>query len=218
MSAFDYREAIEEARRVFREPSLSVLDGWGWFLVGKAGNATSQCGEDGVVAALFDKIGTSNRFAFEVGAADGRWCSNTWVLRQSGWSSLLIEADGLAFAKLAESRPARSVLVHECIGTDGRLDDLLTIARAPADLDLGVIDVDGIDAAIWRGLKRFRPRVLLIEFNPSGDGVQGGTTTWQAGMSSLKKIGDEKGYRLVARTYHNAFFVDEQVIREALEA
>ncbi len=209
--AFDYQHAITDARLAFDQPSLAILDDWAGFLVGMAGNVTSQNGEDGIIAALFDRIGARNRWCFEVGAADGVYISNTWALRQDGWASLLIEGNPVLFARLAVARPARSVLVQEMIGT-GRLDTLLHVAKAPIALDLGVIDVDGIDAAVWRGLVHFRPRVVLIEFNPSGDGIQGGTTQWQGGLSTVQEVGQQKGYRLVARTYHNAFFVEETVI------
>jgi len=217
---FDYAATIRESRRRFRaDGAVSVLEvrhSWGNFLNGMDGTVTSQNGEDGLIAALFDKIGTRNRWCFEVGAADGMKLSNTWVLRQASWKAVLIEADDAVFAELA--RGNRTVIcVHERIGLRS-LDRILAAANAPRDLDFGVIDIDGQDLPVWNGLEDYRPRVVMIEYNAGGDGVLGGVfergePVWQAGYESIARLGRSKGYEPVATTGHNAFFVT----REAME-
>ncbi len=212
-AAFDYAAAISHARRTWRPnpPTLTVVDPWAGWLIGTDGNVTSQNGEDSLIAAILDKIGTKNRWCFEVGAADGFCLSNTWALRQAGWEAVLVEADPRFYAELVRRFGGTAHLFYEEI-VDDSMDYLLRKVGAPADIDLGVIDVDGQDFYIWDGLQHYRPRVLMIEFNSGGDGVLGGTTTWQAGLGTVAKLGRSKGYRLLATTPHNAVFIDGGVV------
>ena len=89
------------------------------------------------------------------------------------------------------------------------LDHILEEHGFPTDLDLVSIDIDGRDLQVWRGLQRFRPRLVIVEYNPSipthielvgGDNVG-------SSASALARLGREKGYSLVACIGFNAFFV-----------
>jgi hypothetical protein len=213
---FDYAATIAAARRDHDSATFALRCPQGAFLVGQGGNVTSQCGEDGLIAAVFARIGTRNRWCFEVGAADGLRTSNTWALRMDGWRSVLIEADPVEFARLRNNTSynlaeAGTVAVHARVTPNGpdSLDSILTSVGAPADLDFGIIDIDGQDLHVWAGLEQFRPRVMLVEYNPSGDGIQGGTTEWQAGYDAIADLGRQKGYLCLATTGHNALFVLE---------
>lgn len=208
--AFDRRAAIADARKrcAGEVPSLRIFDRDFAFLAGSQGNVTSQNGEDGVLAALFDRIGARSQWCFEVGAHDGIRCANTWILRQSGWQAVLIEADDLLFDRLQANCYGRAHLFHERITPDS-LDLILAGVGMPLDLDLGVIDIDGEDLRVWEGLQVHRPRVMLVEFNPAGDGIQGGRAEWQAGLDSIATLGHHKGYLLAATMVCNALFVDK---------
>src|SRR5438132_5987502 len=131
---------------------LEILDPRGEFLRGKARNVTSQFGEDGLIAATFEKIGTKNKWCFEVGAGDGVNLSNTKVLRDAGWTAVLVEADPRLVGKMRDSGEHRWVLCH--IGPDS-LDWILQGYAVPKDLDLGVIDIDGQDYHVFAGLNLF---------------------------------------------------------------
>lgn len=212
---FDYAAEIAAKRKWFRTERTSMLQirhSWADFLKEKDCNVTSQNGEDGLIAALFDKLGARNSWCFEVGATDGLELSNTWALREAGWRAVLIEADGVHFDELVRRFGERVYAVHERIGLNS-LDRILDEAGAPADLDLGVIDIDGQDLQVWDGLRDFRPRVVLIEYNAGGTGYLGGhfvggKPVWQAGYDDIAALGKAKGYEPVATTGHNAFFVD----------
>ncbi len=211
----DYAATINENRRQFRmtcHSELQIRHPWGEFLGGMDCNVTSQNGEDGLIAALFAKIGARNNWCFEVGAADGVELSNTWALREADWTAVLIEADPCKYPNLVISSPGM-ICVHERIGPKS-LDRILAEAGAPRCLDFGVIDIDGDDLKIWEGLKVHRPRVVLIEYNAGGSGVlggvfnQAGAPVWQAGYEDVAILGRLKGYEPVATVAHNAFFVD----------
>lgn len=187
---------------------MKIIYPHGAFLADRAANAFSQFGEDGLIAAVFERIGERNRWCFEVGAHDGRWLSNTLRLRQAGWSAVLIEADEEQFAKLKSHARENVFPVHDRIGPDS-LDRVLAAHGAPADLDLGVIDIDGQDYWAWQGMTAFRPRVMLVEYSPYGtvEDFPGLGEEGQAGINPILRLGAEKEYIPLAVTICNVLFV-----------
>jgi len=195
-----------------RNPASLVLDSY-------RRNVTSQHGEDGIIARIFEIVGAENRWCCEVGAWDGRHLSNTWTLiANEGWEGVLIEGDRGRFEDLrrtyADAGP-RAHLVNAFVGLGpgSRLDDLLAAAGAPRNFDLLSIDVDGNDWHIWNSLQAFAPRVVVIECNPTIDNeiyfVQdyGPHTHQGASLLALVELGRAKGYELVASTGTNGLFV-----------
>src|SRR4051794_11408481 len=92
-------------------------------------NVYSQFGEDGVLAEIFKRIGTTTRQCFEVGAADGKWFSNSRRLIDEGWSAALIEADPANWPQLDRlDNPPRVNVVHGKAEPSGPscLDSILT--------------------------------------------------------------------------------------------
>lgn len=210
----NYRHAIAAARRgvkSYNPITVAILDEWAEFLRGTDCNVTSQNGEDGLLSALFAKIGTRNKWCFEVGASDGREWSNTWPLRGE-WTRVLIEADEAKYAEMQKHACAREYLFCKRIKPHD-LDFILRAVDAPVHLDLGVIDIDGGDDKVWAGLTKYRPRVVLIEYNVAGDGMLSAPySNWQAGADTVIALGREKGYRPLVRTGCNLLFVDEKEI------
>jgi len=173
----------------------------------------SQRGEDGVLASIFQQIGATNRFFVEFGAKDGRALSNTANLRlHHGWQGLLMEGD--------PSWQGEGV-THEFV-TAENIDTLCERHGVPPIFDLLSIDVDGNEYWIWKGLERFTPRVVVVEYNIffgihvsktvpyAPDFVWDGESTYHgASLAALEKLGRAKGYTLVyTETWTpNAFFV-----------
>lgn len=178
------------------------------WLHGKALNVYTQFGEDGLIDAVFDRIGTTNRECFEVGAADGRYYSNTLRLREDGWGAVLMEKDPAQWEKLHANY--RSDLVDCVIGAVDDLDTTLHWTRLRDELcpDLGVIDVDGQDYWLWHDMVEYRPRVMLVEINyQEWDAIPPRGESGQAGLAAIRQLGEEKGYELAAHTYCNALFI-----------
>jgi len=188
------------------------------YLDGRQGNQYSQFGEDGLIEALFDLVGTTNRCCFEVGAADGVFCSNTKRLRDQGWHAVLIEKDVGQFEKLKlhEAPNVRTVCEMVGNGTKGRsLDAILAACGGiPHDLDFGVIDIDGQDYWVWSDMVRYKPRVMLVEFRPTGDPlfVPDRNGKGQAGLEAIRTLGDRKGYAVAAVTAVNVLFALKEVL------
>lgn len=51
----------------------------------------SQNGEDGIIEAIFKKIGTTNRYCVEFGVEDGLQCNCRYLLKHRGWTGLLMD-------------------------------------------------------------------------------------------------------------------------------
>lgn len=175
-------------------------------------NTYSQFGEDGVLAEIFRRIGTTNKQCFEVGAADGKWFSNSRKLIDAGWSAALIEADPKNWPQLDKlDNPPRVNVVHGKAEPSGpcSLDAILTQCGFDPHMDLGVIDVDGQDYYLWNGMLKFQPRVMVVEYDRFADenfipdlGGKG-----QAGLAPICSIAVSKGYFNAATTPTNMIFV-----------
>ena len=190
------------------------------YLRKRSRNVHSQAGEDGVIAAILEIMPPTNRWCVEFGAWDGIETSNTAALLRrsdSPWSGVLIEGSSDRFAKLTENYRGNERV--KCISGYVRskgpesLDAILPDTGAPSDLDLLSIDIDGNDYHVWNHLRNYRPRLLVIEFNPAipNDVVyvqDDEPNTFQgSSLAAMIELGKQKGYELVATTYFNAFFV-----------
>lgn len=186
------------------KPLLEILTPLATFLSCSVGNVTSQSGEDGVIAALFAKIGTTNKWCFEVGAWDGIGISNTYVLRDSGWSAVLIESDDKAYRQLTRfaSPTVHCVQAHIVPGDLGRI---LFECGAPNAPDFGVIDIDGQDWWIWDSLA-YTSRVMLVEYGWSENIPPLGSKEGQANFNAIVQLGERKGYTALMRVGVNVLF------------
>jgi hypothetical protein len=171
----------------------------------------AQNGEDGVIAAIFAAIGTTDRYFVEFGCQDATEC-NTANLLDQGWSGLLMDGGGV-------SRNPKAVVEREFI-TAENINALFDKYHVPDQFDLLSIDIDGNDYWVWQAIRR-RPRVVVIEYNASVPAHERrviaydphfrwtGTDYFGASLRALAELGATKGYELVycERAGVNAFFV-----------
>lgn len=177
----------------------------------------SQCGEDGILEAIFGVLGTTKGFCVEFGASSGVGGSNTHRLVQRGWKGVLIEPSPESYRLLVDNMRAfpEVICLQAFVGLarENTLDSLLEKVGAPHELDLVSIDIDGIDYHVWDSLQLFSPKVVVIEYNPSipndVDFVQqpDERITHGSSVKSLVGLADHKGYELAAVTDLNAIFV-----------
>jgi len=188
------------------------------WLEGKDVNYYSQFGEDGLLAAIFDRIGVATKWCFEIGAADGVWFSNTaQFVKKRGWRAVLIEGAPHYWDALGEyAHKHNCIAVNTMLPNDG-LDKTLEQAGAPQEIDLGVIDVDGPDYWMWAGMVRYRPRVMVVEYRCSQPCLEqipppeNATAREQAGGETIRKLGLSKGYTLMVATSTNMIFVRDDI-------
>lgn len=187
-------------------------------LLAHARNVTSQFGEDGILEHLVRVLPIAHRYAVEFGAWDGRHLSNTRnLIENHGWRGCLIEGSAPRHEVLRDTYAQRPdvTCLHRTVEPDGpqSLDALLPAAGAPTEFGLLSVDVDGMDYFIWEGLSRYRPAIVVIEFNPTVPNdvefVQAKDPTLNQGCSlrALVQLGIQKGYALACATVCNAVFV-----------
>lgn len=181
-------------------------------------NDYSQFGEDGVLQAIFSRIGVANEWCFECGAADGLFFSNTRRFIEQGWSGVLVEADDAAFRRLIQNNAGfgdRVKCVHEKIDASHRLDGILYQCGAPLDLDLAVIDIDGQDYYAFNQMLQYRPRVVIVEYdiNADDDFIPPLGGNGQAGILAILKLAAGKLYDLVYANRCNGIFVQKMLSR-----
>jgi hypothetical protein len=190
------------------------------YLSNFAENVTSQFGEDGIVEKILEIIGVLNKWVVEVGAWDGKYLSNSWNLtNRKGWHGVLVEGDEKRCAKLRQNyADLPAVMVrHEFVGFDttapNSIDHILAETGIPEGFDLLSIDIDGNDYFVWKAMTRYRPRIVIIEYNPTVANdvvfVQDPVDTLNQGCSllALIQLGKEKGYELACVTPCNGIFV-----------
>ena len=185
----------------------------------KALNVTSQHGEDGIIGEIFRNIGTRSKCCVEFGAWDGKYLSNSWKLwHDEGWSAVLVEGEkdrhAALVADLALYPKVSAVCAFVRAEGDNSLDAILERAGIGIAIDLLSIDVDGDEYYIWQGLRKFQPRVVVIEHNPTippeMDLVQKSGEYFGASAGSLVRLAHEKGYQLAACTETNCIFVTQE--------
>lgn len=194
------------------------------WLLNFAENVTSQHGEDGIIAKILELIGTQNEWVVEIGAWDGKHLSNSWaLLNRKFWHGVLVEGDAERCAELRETYSAlpKVTIVEAFAGFDAAapnaVDRLLGATAAPEDLDVLSIDIDGNDYHVWQAMTRYRPRIVIIEYNPTVANdvifVQDPDPALNQGASlaALIRLGKDKGYELAAVTISNGIFVRADV-------
>ena len=182
-------------------------------------DVTSQCGEDGLIEKICEILGVTDRWCVEFGAWDGKHHSNSWsLINDHGWNAVLIEGDPKKYSELVErySGLDRVRAVNELVdyeSGESALDSILSRTPVPADFEFLSIDVDGCDWYIWESLHDYRPRLVVVEFNPTIPNhvhfIQDRDRSVHQGASlrALMALAEAKGYELVATTPWNAFFV-----------
>jgi len=184
----------------------------------------SQTDEDGIIEAIFERIGGGSTFV-EIGSGNGTE-NNTHALLLKGWRGVWVDgrADRIAFVR-SEVGPSRDLLAEQAFVTrenvasllEGWLDSLGT-----REIDFFSLDIDGNDLHVLSAaLGVFHPRVICVEYNAkfpppvevcieydpehawSGDDYHGASLS--AFVSALSPL----GYTLVTCNISgaNAFFV-----------
>lgn len=179
-------------------------------------NIQSQYGEDGVIEEIFNRISHINKYCVEFGSWDGIHLSNTWHLWHNlDWSALLIEGEKERFKVLKENTEQfqKVKIVNEFVSIQGEssLDSILRKTSAPEVFDLLSIDIDGDDYHVFSSLNDFKPRVVVIEYNPTIPPhlhvVQEPGEYFGASALAITELAHSKGYKLVHLTDTNLFFV-----------
>lgn len=191
----------------------------------------SQNYEDGMIAEIFQRIGTDQKNFVEIGVQDGKE-TNTSLLVAMGWKGWWFEADpnfvNLIRKNLMELNFVSRLTITQAMVSTNNVNQLFKDAKIPSQVDLFSLDIDIDTYHIWAALQNFQPRVVVIEYNagfppdqiwvhPSGScKTWNGTMEFGASLKALEKLGIDLGYSLVGCDLLgvNAFFVRNDLVGE----
>lgn len=202
-------------------------------LLAKGQKVFSQGDEDGILAEIFRRIGTTSKRFCEIGVGDGRE-NNTLFLLYQGWQGTWVEASSRRCASIRcdfswAIDAGQLQLVQQRVGVESA-DALAESVKDFSNLDLFSIDIDGIDWHVMKALSELKARVVVVEYNakfaaPIDFVVQHAPDFfWRrddyfsASLSAWEKLMREKGYTLVGCgiTGANAYFVRSDLARDTL--
>ena len=185
----------------------------------------AQRGEDIVIKHMFDTLGINDGCCMEFGARDGVVGSNTfWFCKNWGFKGLMVEGDPKYYPELLETAKAHPNIIPEKLYIDCKdntIDSVLAKHDFPVDLDLLSIDIDSNDYWVWKSVVQFRPKVVVIEFNPNykesltieyQENLRWRQTSYYGATApALYKLGQEKGYDLIYNAPYNLIFIDSKI-------
>ncbi len=184
----------------------------------------SQNDEDGIIAEIFRRIGTTSRSFVEFGVESGAEC-NTVKLLVEGWRGLWIEANPASARRIRDDfapfLAAGTLALVQSMVTAENIDALIAGGGLRGEIDLLGIDIDYNDYWVWNAIGAVDPRVVVIEYNATlrppmsvvvpyrPDAAWDGSNFYGASLEALVRLGHRKGYRLVGCSLAgvNAFFV-----------
>lgn len=194
----------------------------------------SQFGEDGIIAEIFRRIGTTDRKFLEIGIGDGLQ-NNTAFLLHQGWSGWWVDANPFSI-RAARTRLADAIAVgrlglREELVTAENVRELVASLGIPTEFDCFSLDIDRNTYYVWEALSALRPRLAVVEYNPAiPAGIDWkvaydaglswkGTIHYGASLKSLEVLGRNLGYSLVGCGIAgvNAFFVRDDLVGELFE-
>jgi hypothetical protein len=192
----------------------------------------SQSGEDGILYEIFRRIGATDRVFLEIGLGDGLE-SNTAFLLALGWRGYWIDTDG-AFVRTLAGRGIGADRVRTAVTSVTRENaaPLLASLGVPREFDLLSLDIDQNTYYVWEGLREYRPRVVVIEYNAALPAsldwkvaydphrTWDGTQNFGASLKALERLGRGLGYSLVGCDLAgtNAFFVRDDLVGDKFAA
>jgi len=176
------------------------------------------------ISKILSKLAKRDDWCVEFGAWDGMVGSTTRnLILNHGYSAVLIEGNTDRFRDLQKNYAGqpRVVTLNKFVDFNAsgpsRLDELLSATAIPQDFDFLVIDIDGNDYHVWKAVTKYRPKIVMIEFNPTIPPeivhIQPAAPSVNQGnsLAALVELGKMKGYELISVVGVNAFFASAEI-------
>lgn len=216
------RARYEQLRWEALQRDPKALGGYGY-------KVFSQSDEDGIVAEIFRRIGTTSRTFVEFGVGDGLE-NNSAALLYDGWSGLWIEGSANFCDSIrrtyAPALASGQLKLTQAFATPDNIDALISGQLDVPEIDLLSVDIDGNDAHVLQRIRSVRPRMMVLEYNakfgPSLDYCMAydGEYGWRksdrfgASLKHFERLAKSMGFSCVGCNLvgTNAFFVRDDLL------
>lgn len=188
-------------------------------------NFFSQNGEDGVIFEILKrlKLKSKEKWCCEFGAWDGIHGSNTFnLVKNYNYNAVYIEGDKKKFQDLTKTRKKfkKIEIFNKYIShknkSINRLDNILKKTKINKDFDVLSIDIDSYDLAVWKSLKKYRPKIVIIEINSGilpGIKQMHGKNKIGNSFTSTVDFAKKNKYQLICHT-GNCIFIDKKYLKK----
>lgn len=222
------RARLEELQNQKKQADSKNLSGHGY-------KVFSQSDEDGIIAAIFERIGLKNKVFVEFGVGDGLE-NNTLALLCDGWRGLWLEGSKDCCNKISKGLSnfvsSGNLVVQNHFITRENIDILISESIPSGEVDLLSIDIDSNDAHILEAIKSITARVIVMEYNSKfGPSINyrmayDETYVWKktdqygSSLKNLELTLRKKGYSCVGCNVvgTNAFFVRDDLLENKFSA
>jgi hypothetical protein len=199
----------------------------------------SQNDEDGIIEAIFYRLGIQKGTFLEIGVGNGLECNSLYLIHK-GWKGAWVEGDDsqkdFIENKFYSLLYSKRLVYGVGYVTRDNVNDVVSSALTPLevipdDLDFLSIDIDGMDIYLLEALT-IKPKVICIEYNGKfpptlyKKPVYNESNSWVthsdylgSSLLSINEVAVEKGYRLVGTniTGANAFFVRKDLLSDKFD-
>ena len=188
-------------------------------------NIFSQNGEDGVLLEIFKRLKLKSRtkWCCEFGAWDGIHGSNTFnLVKNFNYKAVYIEGDKKKFKDLVitSKKFPKIICLNKYVNykrkSPSSFDKLLKKTNIIKNFDVLSIDIDSFDLAVWKSIKQYRPKIVIIEINSGiipGVKQMHGSSKKGNSFTSTVNYASEANYQLVCHT-GNCIFIDNKYVKK----
>ncbi len=198
----------------------------------------SQTNEDGLLLFIFSIIGFTNRVLVDIACGNPEGSNSANLICNWGFTGLLVDGDENSISTTKEYYkkhldtyifPPR--VKCEFVSAEN-VNTILSENNVVREIDLLLLDVDGIDYWLWNKIDAIQPRVVVVEactylgrekavtvpYDPKFNRFEKHPDYMGASILAYYKLGRSKGYRMVAcnRFGFNLFFVREDITSDKL--
>lgn len=198
----------------------------------------SQWGEDGIIQRLTNLVEIKNKTFIEFGVEDFTESNCRFLLMKDDWKGFVIDGSDSNINKIKSSYYywRHDLNAFKSFVTRENINDILARSEFDSDLGLLSIDIDGVDYFVLEAIDYYKPRILVLEYNPFFGPHRKITVPYRpdfvrtkahysniyfgASLSAMTSLAQKKGYALVCTgtTGANAFFVRNDLLSDQLKA
>ena len=200
--------------------------------------AFSQNGEDGIIQYLIQNLSIKEKKFVEFGVGNYIESNTRFLLEHNNWSGLVMDGNkkDIQYIKNDEIYWRFDLYAKQAFITRENINELLRKAGMTGHIGLLSIDIDGNDYWVWEAITEVDADIVIIEYNPRFGKERAVTIPYDSGwtrfkvhysgcyfgasIKALEKLGNKKGYALVAvnQTGANLFFVKRELLNDKVKA